>query len=86
MKKIVKPAYTVDFDEIHYLDDIDFEFAMSKQQAHLALTDDELLAIVDRAAPKCSVYYVKCDCDCTEKKLPWYKRLWNWLKKPFTKK
>lgn len=28
---------------------------------------------------------VICECDVKQKKLPWYKKLWNTLKRPFTR-
>jgi len=89
-KTFKKPLYTVDIDQIETLDDIDLVWALSKHNAGLAITDDELKSIIER----CIEYVMKdapvCQCIAVtvlkDKKQPWYKRLWNWAKKPFTKK
>ena len=73
-KKTFDPSYTVNLDEIEYLEDIPVVFALSKHSAHIALDDDELMSIIDAATPKVTVIY----CGCQEK-TPWYKRFWNWL-------
>ena len=79
-KKTFKPSYKVDIDKIETLNDIDLAFGLSKQKAGLAISDKELAAICtdvcDHFCPKTTV--VICNCK-QEKKLPWYKRFWNWL-------
>ena len=86
MKKIskkYKPTYTVEYDEIQTLDDIRMVFALGKQDAGLPLADEELTDIiewfVERARPK--MYIINCECQERKKKLPWYKRFWNWLRR-----
>ena len=46
-----------------------------------ALSDAELLAICKRVLDECgtTVTVVECKCEC--KKLPWYKRFWNWIRR-----
>lgn len=87
MKKIkeIKPSYIVNLDEIEHLDDIAAVFALSKHSAGLPLTDGELLDIIDYATDMMRPTIIVCNCT-KEKKLPWYKRFWNSLKKPFIKK
>ena len=90
MKKTIKTdkcTYTVDFNDIETLDDIDYAFAKGKQKAGLPLTEKELMDIVewfiDQLKP-----VVKMVCVSVEeaKKTPWYKRVWNWVKGLFKKK
>ena len=78
--KKFKPTYLVELDNIKVLDDIDFEWAMAKHEAHLALTDDELVAIVERARMKVFVVFGQCNVT-PKKKAPWYKRFWKWLRR-----
>jgi hypothetical protein len=84
--KKVKYDYIVNVSDIECLEDIDCVFALAKHNAGLALTDDELEAIVIRACEKCAPKFIimHCDCKCENKKLPWYKRFWNKLKYAFT--
>lgn len=92
MKKIKKQKYSyiVDMSEIESLDDIAVVFALSKHNAGLTLSDNELFDIIEWTALKCApvikVCLVDCTCKCAkEEKKPWYKRFWNWLTKPFKK-
>lgn len=89
MKKTIKNkkySYIVDLRDIERLEDIAPTWAFAKQKAGLALTDDELAEICayvyDTFGPKITVVNM-CNCPC--KKLPWYKRFWRWLTKPFKK-
>ena len=85
VNKAIKPAYIVNVDDIERLRDIDVVFALAKQNAGMSLSDLELTAIVDyvvneaidRIQPK--IFFL-CECDC-EKKQPWYKRFWKWLRR-----
>ena len=81
-----KYSYIVDCDKIKVMNDIDFVWAMSKQKAGLAITEDELSDIIVRLfelfRPKMEVFVHSCSCT---KKTPWYKRVWNFLTKPFKK-
>lgn len=86
MKKIkeIKPSYTVCLNDIQTLSDIDLAWAYAKIESYL--TQDEITAmvedIINTALPsKIVIYHPGCE-NC---KKPWYKRFWNWLKKPFTK-
>lgn len=84
--KTKKYSYIVNCDDIEVLADIEPVWALAKHGAGLPITDDELTAIIVRAyelnGPKMTVQI----CQCTRKKAtPWYKRVWNFLTKPFKK-
>ena len=83
MKKITKinPSYTVDIDQIEYLDDIEPTFALGKHNAGLALTDEELMTLVDFLANNRKIMVFVYSCRPEVKKDPWYKRLWNWIRR-----
>jgi hypothetical protein len=86
--KTNKVKYEVNYDNIDKLEDIDVEFGLAKHAAGIAMSDEEFKAILDkteREAEKTTVAIIHTNIIC-EKKLPWYKRFWNWLKKPFCKK
>lgn len=80
-------SYIVDFDSIETLSDIAPMWAFAKHEAKLALSDEELADIcsyvMHEIGPRVTVCF--CECDCAKKKLPWYKRLWKWLRHPFTR-
>lgn len=81
-----KIKYTVNLDEIETLGDIDAVFALGKHNAGLPLSDKELMSIVEWVIDNIHPAITFCTIECAKcKKLPWYKRFWNWLKKPFTK-
>lgn len=85
VNRAVKPTYVVNIDDIERLRDIDVVFALAKQNAGMSLSNLELTAIIDyvvndtidRIQPK--IFFL-CECDC-EKKQPWYKRFWKWLRR-----
>lgn len=83
MKK-TKIKYTVDLNEIKYLEDIDVCFALAKHNAGLALSDRELMDIIDYAIDKNAIDVTVLnivECTCEKKRKPWYKRLWNWIRR-----
>jgi len=88
MKKFNKKnySYIVDFDSIETLSDIAPMWAFAKHEAKLALTDEELADIcsyvIREIGPRVTVVNF---CECVCKKQPWYKRLWNKIKHPFTR-
>ena len=79
--KEFKPSYIVNLDEIKHLDDIECVFALAKHNAGLALTDDELISIVEWVASAVRPKIYICDLRCKCEKKPWYKRFWNWLRR-----
>lgn len=84
------PIYTVDITECDDVFDVRLQFAKAKQKAGLAISDDELNAIVNEAicdfAEALLLVGELCDDIDEPKKQPWYKRFWNWIKHPFKKK
>lgn len=87
-KKKFTPAYTVDITNCTDAFDVLVAFGLAKQSAGLAITDDELQAIVDEFGSttiinECPVTVHVCEC---KKHIPWYKRLWNRIKRLFTRK
>jgi hypothetical protein len=84
MKKTVKntkPSYTVDLTKVKTLEDIDVAFGLAKQKAGLAISDEELSAIVFDAikafGPRITI--VDCTCPKAAKKPNIFKRFWNWM-------
>lgn len=80
-KKVNKPSYTVNLDEIETLEDIPVVWGLAKQEAGLAMSDAELLAICKRVLDECGTTVIVVECKCECKKLPWYKRFWNWIRR-----
>ena len=83
LRKQVKPTYIVDLRNIEVLEDIPYEFAISKHKAGLYINDEELSIICDEMCKEkypdtLCLTIVECDCEC-KKKLPWYKRFWRWI-------
>lgn len=84
-----KPAFIVDITNCETSDDMAFEFAMSKYNAGIALTDYNLLAIIYKTCDICLKYTPRTtyivECECNSNKLPWYKRFWKKIKNLFTR-
>lgn len=87
MKKTSKKSeikYTVNLNNIETLKDIYSEWACAKHDAGLALTDDELIDIIDSVIDDMCMNCVHCATliiDTQKKKFPWYKRFWKWLRR-----
>lgn len=76
-KKTNKLLYTVDLTKCEDLFDVTLAYAHARHNAGLALSDEELDAIIEDAInkqPKIIICDMHCECP---KKQPWYKRLWN---------
>lgn len=97
--KAVKPVFTVDLTEAEDSFDAMLAFAWARFDAKLPLSKEDLLVIViselydfvDGAALATviakEVFSGFCEkCERCEKKTPWYKKVWNWITKPFRKK
>lgn len=98
MKKTTKKVYlyTVDLKDIKTLEDIDVVFALSKQDAKLPISDEELMDIVEYAVNhsfavkladafnKSMSFIDKCLPIIQERK-PWYKRILNAITSPVRK-
>lgn len=83
MKKTVKPEFTVDVTNCETGFDLLVAFAKAKHQAGLAITDDELNALIDDNSVMIFVEKQPISiCNCT-KKPNIFKRFWNWLKYAF---
>ena len=80
--KKFNPAYIVDITNCENDREILCAFGIAKQKAGFAITDDELDAIVNENSIITIIentpIVINNTCDC-KKKLPWYKRFWNWL-------
>lgn len=88
IKKEVKPAYIVDLTNCETLQDVEFAFACEKFEAGIPLTEGNLDAIIDKTIEVTTAHMpviTVCECKCVCKKTPWYKRVWNFLMKPFKK-
>lgn len=79
-----KLLYTVDLTKCEDLFDVTLAYAWARFEAGLALSREELSAIIEQAVidfadhfdPKVIICTTQCECP---KKKPWYKRLWNKL-------
>lgn len=87
-KKTFKPAYVIDMTKCETANDLRIEIALSKHNAGLAMTDDDLSAIIEYVAEATIDAMPSsiciCNCEVKPKKLPWYKRFWKRLKYAFT--
>lgn len=83
-KKTKNPSYIVDLTKVTHLEDIDVAFGLAKHNAGLAISDEELAAIIldvyKKFGPKITI--VNCDCEYPKpkKKSNIFKRFWNWLR------
>lgn len=97
-KKTFKPAYVVDMTKATTAEDLFLEFVVAKVNAGIAISGEELKHTIEHfvndAVDKAmavgaiiSTALILADQEPIKpKKLPWYKRFWRWIKKPFTKK
>ena len=87
--KTFKPAYTVDMTKASTAEDLFLEFVIAKVNAGIAITGEELKHVVehfvDDAIDKATTIATTLITTAIildnsgEKKLPWYKRFWNWI-------
>lgn len=87
--KATKPTIVVDLTKVETTNDIADAFITAKVNAGVALTKADLATakaiIADRIFSELNEI-IKLVEKRVAKKQPWYKRAWNWVKKPFTKK
>lgn len=100
--KNVKPAFIVDLTEAEDSADVMYAFANARFEAGIPLEQrdyDIIVAVSTNTAIEMVSDLAKgifefetimlgevCKKCLLAKKEPWYKRLWNWIKKPFCKK
>lgn len=78
-KKTVNPELIINTIGCETSADVYDRYIDAKVRAGRAITKDELEFTRDNA----NIYFVdvyhliECKCEC--KKLPWYKRFWNWI-------
>ena len=80
--KKTKYSYVVDITDCNTVNDVEVAFAIAKQKAGIPLSDSNLDAIINHTVEQVvdGIQDVVIVCDCEKpKKLPWYKRFWNWL-------
>lgn len=86
--KTKKYDYVVNLSKIKHIDDINPCWAFARHRAGLPLSDDELadicMSVLEDIVPPVIAINI-CNCEDTTKNTPWYKRVWNWLTKPFKK-
>lgn len=79
-KKAVKPELIINGVNCVTPEDIQDAYIEAKVNAGRNISAEELQFVKDYAAPIIDVYNI-CEIQLTEKKLPWYKRFWNWLRR-----
>lgn len=90
-----KPMFIVDLTNVDDARDVVFEFTMGKVRAGLPITENELMSAINYSidytlsilSDAIVIGTTFCGmCENCKKQTPWYKRVWNWIKKPFVKK
>lgn len=96
-----KIKFVVDLTNVNDCDEVKLAFIRAKVFGGVKITKDEFDFIVafgakmalraidvmlERYIGKASTQATPETPNKSEKKTPWYKRFWNWIKKPFVKK
>ena len=79
-KKATEPELIINTANCVTPADVQEAYIDAKIHAGRKITSEELQFAKDHAAPIVDVYNI-CEIHLCEKKLPWYKRLWNWLRR-----
>lgn len=77
-KKATKPELILNCTKCVTPEDVQEAYIDAKVNAGRTITDKELQFVKDYAAPIIDIINIY-EIDMREKKLPWYKRFWNWL-------
>ena len=77
-KKVVEPELIINTTNCVNPADVQEAYIDAKIHAGRTITSEEFQFAKDHAAPIVDVFNV-VELQICEKKLPWYKRLWNWL-------
>ena len=88
-KKTKSPEVIVDCINFETLNDLYDNHTMAKVRAGKPVTEEEVDNMVannvgkalDVAVTGTIAACIACSCMCKPKKLPWYKRFWNWLRR-----
>ena len=81
-KKTVKPDIIMNLVGYETVNDLYDNYIQAKAVANIAITPEELDVVRNNAFMNGSsdiVVFVECGCNKPAKKLPWYKRFWNWI-------
>lgn len=95
-----KPMFVVDATNIACPDDVAIQFIMAKTRSGIAVKDTDIAFAImfgaNIAINTINSFYSNGVAKYTElgnilkkatnAKKPWYKKIWNWIKKPFVKK
>lgn len=95
-KSLKKPVYVVDITTCETIDDVRLAFAKAKFDAGIALSEDNLRAIIEDAINDYTDFLADniaaATCEALafvnsikEKKQPWYKRAWKKITGVFTR-
>lgn len=86
MKKTIKknvvaePTYTVDFTDYRSVEEPGLALISAKVNSKTAITSDDVVTILDLGAKMGVNSFLRSLTEVkVTKKLPWYKRLWNWI-------
>lgn len=83
-KKTVQPDILINTIGCETVNDIYDNYIQAKAEAKKPITPEDLDVVRNNAfmhgSPDVTVF-VECNCNKIEKKLPWYKRFWNWLRR-----
>ena len=77
-KKAVKPELIINTVGCVTPADVQEAYIDAKVNSGKTITPEELQFTKDNSAPVIDVFNVY-EIQMSEKKLPWYKRFWNWL-------
>ena len=80
VKKAAKPEFIINAVGCVTPADVQDAYIEAKVNAGRNITGEELKFTKDHATPVIDVFNV-VELQICEKKLPWYKRFWNWLRR-----
>lgn len=78
-KKTVNPELIINTIGCETSADVYDKYIDAKVRAGRAITKDELEFTRDNSKSIFVDVYPVIECKCECKKLPWYKRFWNWI-------
>ena len=87
--KTVKPAYTIDMTDATSCKDVVYATALAKHNAGQALTDNQLMSIVEKAVEFATLWMAIFNTPYIveiKKNVSWIKKIWNKVKGFFSKK
>ena len=82
VKKNIQPDFIMNCTDLQTQADVYNELVHAKVRAGKPITEEELDIAKDYAAADAEEnILIITECNLIEKKKPWYKRFWNWLRR-----